>query len=296
MTERHAARGNERRQARPAGRGRPAGQGRPPAGAGAGAAPAAPAPAAPAETGIRLQKVLAAAGIGSRRASEELIAAGRVRVDGRVVTEQGLRVDPEQAVIEVDGDRVVTRSGLVYLALNKPFGVLSAMSDDRGRPTVADLVPAGRDGTGRTGSGLFHVGRLDADSEGLLLMTNDGALGHRLAHPSFEIPKTYLVEVAGRPNRATLARLRAGVTLDDGPVKVDELRTIGDAGTRIMLEITLHSGRNRVVRRLLEAVDHPVRRLVRTRIGTVNLGSLRSGRTRPLNRAEVADLYRAVGL
>jgi 23S rRNA pseudouridine2605 synthase len=237
--------------------------------------------------GIRLQKVLAAAGLGSRRHNEELIAAGRVRVDGRVVTEQGLRVDPESAVIEVDGERVVTRAGLVHLALNKPLGVLSAMSDDRGRPTVADLVDV---------SGVFHVGRLDADSEGLLLVTNDGTLGHRLSHPSFEIPKTYLVEVAGRPSRGDLQRLRAGATLDDGPVSVDGLRVLGDIGPRVMLEITLHEGRNRIVRRLMDSVGHPVRRLVRTRIGPVSLGSLRAGRTRPLTRAEIAALYRAVDL
>jgi 23S rRNA pseudouridine2605 synthase len=238
-------------------------------------------------SGIRLQKVLATAGVGSRRHNEELIAAGRVRVDGRVVTEQGMRVDPEAAVIEVDGERVVTQAGLVHLALNKPLGVLSAMSDDRGRPTVADLVGIG---------GVFHVGRLDADSEGLLLMTNDGTLGHRLSHPSFEIPKTYLIEVTGRPTRATLARLRAGVTLEDGPVSVDELRVVGDSGPRAMLEITLHEGRNRIVRRLMDSVDHPVRRLVRTRIGSVNLGSLRAGLTRPLTRPEIAALYRAVEL
>ncbi|SBW22451.1 pseudouridine synthase [Protofrankia symbiont of Coriaria ruscifolia] len=239
--------------------------------------------------GVRLQKVLAAAGVGSRRHSEELIAAGRVRVDGRVVEAQGMRVDPQTAIIEVDGERVVTRTGLVHLALNKPVGVLSAMSDDRGRPTVADLVAD-------AGPGLFHVGRLDADSEGLLLVTNDGELAHRLSHPSFGVAKTYLVEIAGPVGRDVPRRLRQGVDLTDGPVRVDAVRIVSSAGSRVMLEITLHEGRNRVVRRLMDAVGHPVRRLVRTRIGPVYLGSLRVGRTRHLSRGEVGALYRAVDL
>ncbi|WP_131746456.1 pseudouridine synthase [Frankia sp. Cppng1_Ct_nod] len=239
--------------------------------------------------GVRLQKVLAAAGLGSRRHSEELIAAGRVRVDGRVVEAQGMRVDPETAVIEVDGTRVVTRAGLMHLALNKPAGVLSAMSDDRGRPTVADLVAD-------FGPGLFHVGRLDADSEGLLLVTNDGDLAHRLSHPSFGVAKTYLVEVSGPLGRDVPRWLRAGVTLTDGPVEVDAVRIVSSSGPRVMLEITLHEGRKHVVRRLMDAVGHPVRRLVRTRIGPVYLGSLRAGTTRHLSRAEVGALYRDVGL
>ncbi|WP_322768170.1 pseudouridine synthase [Frankia sp. Cr1] len=239
--------------------------------------------------GIRLQKVLAAAGLGSRRHSEELIAAGRVRVDGRVVEAQGLRVDPQTAVIEVDGQRVVTKAGLVHLALNKPVGVLSAMADDRGRPTVADLVAD-------HGPGLFHVGRLDADSEGLLLVTNDGDLAHRLAHPSFGVAKTYLVEVSGPVSRDVPRRLRAGVTLTDGMVTVDSVRIVSSSGARVMIEITLHEGRKHVVRRLMDAVGHPVGRLVRTRIGPVYLGSLRVGRTRHLSSAEVGALYRDVAL
>src|SRR5690348_10044837 len=163
---------------------------------------------------IRLQKVLAAAGLGSRRACEELIAAGRVCVDGDVVTELGTRVDPERAVIHVDGRRVNVRPDLVYLALNKPRGVLSAMSDDRGRRTVADLVA---DRPER----LFHVGRLDADTEGLLLLTNDGELAHRLMHPGFGVPKTYLATVPGPVPRTLGRRLREGVQLEDGPVRVD---------------------------------------------------------------------------
>ncbi|HVU91401.1 MAG TPA: pseudouridine synthase, partial [Jatrophihabitans sp.] len=164
------------------------------------------------ESSVRLQKVLAAAGLGSRRACEELIAAGRVTVDGEVA-ELGRRVDPATAVVAVDGDRVVVRDDLVYLALNKPRGVLSAMSDRRGRRTVGDLV-AGRP------ERLFHVGRLDADSEGLLLLTNDGELAHRLMHPSFGVSKTYLATVPAPVGRDVARRLRAGVVLDDGPVTV----------------------------------------------------------------------------
>lgn len=239
--------------------------------------------------GVRLQKVLAAAGVGSRRHSEELIAAGRVRVDGRVVREQGVRIDPERAVVEVDGERLVTRGGLVHLALNKPRGTLSAMSDDRGRPTVGDLVTDRADR-------LFHVGRLDQDSEGLLLVTNDGELAHRLAHPSYEVEKTYLVEVAGPLGRDVGRRLRAGVQLADGPVRMDRFRVVESAGPRVLLEVTLHEGRKHVVRRMLDEVGHPVRRLVRTRIGPVHLGALKPGRTRHLTRHEVGALYRQVGL
>jgi 23S rRNA pseudouridine2605 synthase len=239
--------------------------------------------------GIRLQKVLAAAGVGSRRHGEELIAAGRVRVDGAVVREQGMRVDPERVVIEVDGERVVTRSGLVHLALNKPQGVLSAMSDDRGRPTVADLLAD-------YPPGLFHVGRLDSDSAGLLLVMNDGELAHRLMHPSYRVAKTYLVEVPGPLRRDVIRRLRSGVDLDDGPAAADGVRVVGTSGSRVMVEVTLHEGRNHIVRRMMDAVDHPVRRLVRTRIGPVLLGNLASGRARHLTRHEVGILYRDCGL
>ncbi|CAI7978859.1 MULTISPECIES: pseudouridine synthase [Parafrankia] len=244
----------------------------------------------PASEGIRLQKVLASAGIGSRRHNEELIDSGRVRVDGEVVREQGRRVDPETAVIEVDGERVVTRTGLVHLALNKPRGVLSAMSDDRGRPTIADFL------TEFGSVGLFHVGRLDGDSEGLLLVTNDGDLAHRLTHPSFGVPKTYLVEISGPVRRDVPRRLRSGVTLEDGPVSVDAARIVDVAASRVMMELTLHEGRKHVVRRMMEAVGHPVHRLVRVSFGPVTLGTLRAGRARHLTRHEVGALYKATGL
>jgi 23S rRNA pseudouridine2605 synthase len=247
------------------------------------------------QQGIRLQKVLAAAGVGSRRACEELIAAGRVSVDGQVVTEQGMRVDPATAVVHVDGARVTVRGDLVYLALNKPRGVLSAMSDSRGRRTVADLVQ-------ERPERLFHVGRLDADSEGLLLLTNDGELAHKLMHPSFGVAKTYLATVPGPVAREVGRKLRAGVVLEDGPVSVDKFRVVqtlshAQAASSprpplALVEVVLHEGRKHIVRRLLAEVGHPVQRLVRTAIGPVQLGGQRAGSVRDLTRAEVADLYR----
>jgi 23S rRNA pseudouridine2605 synthase len=241
------------------------------------------------QDGIRLQKVLAAAGLGSRRACEEMIAQGRVQVDGRTVLEQGLRVDPERAVIKVDGMRVSTRTSSVYLAVNKPQGMVSTMSDPQGRPCLADLV-------GNREQRLFHVGRLDADSEGLILLTNDGELAHRLTHPSFGVTKTYLAEVIGTVPRHLGKLLRTGVELDDGLIQVDSFRVVGRAGPRVMVEVVLHEGRNHVVRRLLAAVDHPVQRLIRTAVGPVRLGDLRPGRSRPLNRGEIAELFAAVDL
>jgi 23S rRNA pseudouridine2605 synthase len=234
--------------------------------------------------GIRLQKVLAAAGLGSRRACEELIADGRVTVDGEVA-ELGSRVDVQTAVIHVDGDRVIVRDDLVYLALNKPRGVLSAMSDSRGRRTVGDLV-------GDRPERLFHVGRLDADSEGLLLLTNDGDLAHRLMHPSFGVLKTYLATVPGPVAKQVGRQLRAGVQLEDGPAAVDSFRVVQTHGGQAIVEVVLHEGRKHIVRRLLAEVGHPVTRLVRTRIGPVHLGGQRAGTLRPLTRSELADLHR----
>jgi 23S rRNA pseudouridine2605 synthase len=241
------------------------------------------------QSNIRLQKVLAAAGLGSRRACEELIEQGRVEVDGRLVREQGVRVDPELAVIRVDGMRVSTRTSAVYLALNKPRGTVSTMSDPQGRPCLADLV-------GNREQRLFHVGRLDADSEGLILLTNDGELAHRLTHPSFGVPKTYLAEVVGAVPRDLGKLLRTGVELEDGVVQVDGFRVVGRSGSHVMVEVILHEGRNHIVRRLLAAVDHPVQRLIRTAVGPIKLGDLRPGRSRPLNRAEISELFNAVDL
>jgi 23S rRNA pseudouridine2605 synthase len=242
--------------------------------------------------GEKLQKVLARAGVASRRAAEEMIAAGRVEVDGQVVRAQGLRIDPDTAVVRVDGVRVVVREELVHLALNKPRGWQSTMSDERGRPCVGDVV-AERVAAGQR---LFHVGRLDADTEGLLLLTNDGDLAHRLMHPSFEVSKTYLATVTGEVDRSVAKGLRGGVELDDGPVTVDAFTVVDSARGRSLVRVVLHEGRKHVVRRLLAAVGHPVTDLVRTDIGPVALGNQRPGALRALTRDEVGKLYQAVGL
>ena len=230
--------------------------------------------------GVRLQKVLAQAGLGSRRVCEDLMEARRVRVNGEVAV-LGRRVDPEVDVIEVDRAQIGVKAGLVHYLLNKPAGVITTASDTHGRPTVVDLVPPE--------PRVFPVGRLDADSEGLLLLTNDGDLTHRLSHPSFGVDKEYLVEVEGAPHRGALARLREGVDLDDGrtaPAKVALL----DAR---LLRITIHEGRNRQVRRMCEAVGFPVLRLVRTRIGPLTDRTLPPGEWRPLTQDEVRALERA---
>jgi pseudouridine synthase len=246
-----------------------------------------PAPDRP--DGIRLQRVLASAGLGSRRACEELIEEGRVEVDGKVVVEQGMRVDPASAVIKVDGLRIATAPDHVYIALNKPRGVVSTMSDPEGRPSLQEYV-------GDRSARLFHVGRLDTDTEGLILLTNDGDLAHRLAHPSYGVVKTYLAEVTGPVARDVGKRLRAGVELEDGPVRVDGFRLVGQSGNRVMVEVSLHEGRKHVVRRLLGEVGHPVSRLVRTDVGPVSLGHLKPGKQRKLSQQEVGALYKAVGL
>jgi 23S rRNA pseudouridine2605 synthase len=241
---------------------------------------------------IRLQKVLAQAGVASRRVAEEMIADGRVEVDGQIVTEQGKRVDPSVAVVRVDGVRVVVNENLVHLALNKPRGWHSTMSDDMGRPCVGDIV-AERVAAGQR---LFHVGRLDADTEGLLLVTNDGELAHRLMHPSYEVPKTYLAWVNGEVNRNLGKKLRDGVELEDGPAKVDRFSVLEAAEGKSMVRVVLHEGRKHIVRRLLAEVGHPVQRLVRTHVGTVALGDQRPGSLRVLGRDEVESLYKAVGM
>lgn len=250
--------------------------------------------------GVRLQKVLAQAGVASRRASEEMIAQGRVSVDGKVVREMGRRIDPDTAVVHVDGSRIVLSEDMVYLALNKPRGLLSSMSDDLGRPSVGDLIVERgimeEHFTGAPRSRLFHVGRLDAETEGLLLLTNDGDLGHRLMHPSYEVQKTYVAEVMGQLPRDLGKRLRAGVELEDGPVVVDSFKLVDSTPGRSMVELKIHEGRKHVVRRLLDEVGFPVQRLVRTAVGDVHLGDQRPGRFRPLNRAEVGSLYRSVGM
>jgi 23S rRNA pseudouridine2605 synthase len=241
---------------------------------------------------VRLQKVLSQAGIASRRVAEKMITDGRVEVDGQVVTELGARVDPDVSVIRVDGARVILDDSLVYLALNKPRGMHSTMSDDRGRPCIGDLIEHRVRGNQK----LFHVGRLDADTEGLILLTNDGELAHRLMHPSYEVPKTYVATVAGSVPRGLGKKLRAGIELDDGPAFVDDFAVVDAIPGRTLVRVTLHVGRKRIVRRLLAAAGFPVQALVRTDIGAVSLGEQRPGSIRALGRNEIGDLYKAVGL
>ncbi len=239
--------------------------------------------------GVRLQKVLAAAGVGSRRHCEELIGEGRVEVDGETVRRFGARVDPEHQVIRVDGKRIPSRQDLVYLAFNKPAGVLTAMSDDRGRPTITDYL-------GDRAERLFHVGRLDYDTEGLMLLTNDGELAHRLAHPRYGVLKTYLAEIPGPIPKDLGRRLMTGVELEDGVATADRFRVMDRSGKRVLVEITLHEGRKRIVRRMLAEAGHPVQRLVRTDVGPIRLGRLKPGAVRELTTAEIGELYAAVGL
>jgi 23S rRNA pseudouridine2605 synthase len=239
--------------------------------------------------GIRLQRVLAAAGLGSRRACELLIEEGRVEVDGALVRTQGMRVDPDKAVIRVDGMRIASAPDHVYLALNKPRGVVSTMSDPQGRPSLLEYV---NDREAR----LFHVGRLDTDTEGLLLLTNDGELAHRLSHPSYEVVKVYLAEVQGPIARDVGKRLKEGVELEDGVARADRFRIVNTSGGRYMVEVSLHEGRKHVVRRMLEAVGHPVSRLVRTDVGPISIGNLKPGKHRRLSQQEVGALFAAVDL
>jgi 23S rRNA pseudouridine2605 synthase len=239
--------------------------------------------------GERLQKVLARAGVGSRRVCEDMIDRGRISVNGVVVTVQGMRVDPAFDHIAVDGSRLELRDDRVTYAVNKPAGVITAMTDDRARPTIGDMI-------GDLAPGLVHIGRLDQDTEGLLLVTNDGELAHRLAHPSFEVRKTYLAQVSGSVPRDLSRRLRAGVELEDGPVKVHSFRVVDTHAGQSVVEVVLHEGRKHIVRRLLAHVTLPVSRLTRTAVGPVRLDRMRSGSIRRLTRQEVGALQELVGL
>lgn len=239
--------------------------------------------------GTRLQKVLAAAGVGSRRACELLISEGRVEVDGQVVRELGVRIDPIRQTVHVDGERIHLDESRVYLAFNKPVGVVTTMSDELGRLSIGDYV-AGRP------ERLFHVGRLDADTEGLLILTNDGDLAHRLQHPAHGVLKTYIAEIPGPVPRDLGKQLREGVELEDGPVAVDSFKVVDSRPGKALVEVILHEGRKHIVRRMLEHVGHPVLSLVRTQVGPITLGSTKSGRWRSLSRDEIGKLYKAAGL
>ncbi|ARC56608.1 putative RNA pseudouridine synthase [Frondihabitans sp. 762G35] len=237
--------------------------------------------------GERLQKVMAAAGVASRRVSEDLIQAGRVSVNGQVVTELGRRVDPGVDRVVVDGQAVQLDPTRRYLMLNKPVGVVSSLSDERGRPDLREFTSAYEER-------LFNVGRLDAETSGLLVLTNDGELAHVLAHPSFGVLKTYIAKVQGSITPATVKKLTSGITLDDGDIVADSARIVdrgtGRAGGTSIVEITLHSGRNRIVRRMLEAVGHPVVDLVRRQFGPLHLGTLKVGEVRDLTRDELGEI------
>ncbi|MYH72828.1 MAG: rRNA pseudouridine synthase [Acidimicrobiia bacterium] len=228
----------------------------------------------------RIQKVLARAGVASRRAVEEMVAQGRITVNGEVAR-LGQRIDPEHDAVAVDGVSVGLRADLVYYLLNKPPGVVSTADDPQGRPTVVEMVPAE--------PRVFSVGRLDADTEGLLVLTNDGELAHRLTHPSFGVPKEYLAQVEGRPGRGILRRLREGVELDDGLARAVAVSLPEPSVVRMVV----HEGRNRLVRRMCEAVGHPVLRLVRTRIGPLADRKLPPGQWRELSPGEVRELERS---
>jgi 23S rRNA pseudouridine2605 synthase len=242
--------------------------------------------------GVRLQKVMASAGVASRRVCEEMIAEGRVEVDGQVVTELGVRVDPKTAVIHVDGLRIQLDENLTYMVFNKPKGVVSTMEDPEGRPCISDFLKSNKN----QGERLFHVGRLDVATEGLLLLTNDGELANRLTHPSYEVPKTYLVQVRGPFPQGIGAQLKEGVELEDGFASVDSFRLVDSTPGHVLIEVVLHSGKNRIVRRLFDAVGFPVLRLVRVKVGPIGLGDQRQGSIRNLGKQEVGHLLASVGL
>ncbi|MCI1241156.1 MAG: rRNA pseudouridine synthase [Bifidobacterium subtile] len=240
--------------------------------------------------GIRLQKLLAQAGFGSRRKCEEIIQEGRVEVDGELVTELGTRVDPTHQQIRVDGSRVRIDGRHVTLALNKPKKVLSTMDDPKGRFTLSDIV-------GDKYERIFHMGRLDYDSEGLILMTNDGELSQHVMHPKYEVEKTYIATLEGKIGGNVCRRLVSqGVQLDDGLIKLDHCAIIDGSRESTIVKVVLHSGKNRIVRRIFGAIGFPVKRLVRTQIGPIKLGDLKPGTYRVLSQPEVRSLSKEVGL
>ncbi|HET6635965.1 MAG TPA: pseudouridine synthase [Streptomyces sp.] len=240
------------------------------------------------QEGERLQKVLARAGMGSRRACEDLIEQARVEVNGEIVIEQGLRVDPQKDEIKVDGLTVATQSHL-FFALNKPVGVVSAMEDPDGRQCLGDYVQ-------NRETRLFHVGRLDTETEGLILLTNHGELSHRLTHPRYGVKKTYLAAIQGPLPRDLGKRLKDGIRLDDGFARADHFRVVENTGKNYLVEVSLHEGRKHIVRRMLAEAGFPVDKLVRTRFGPIALGDQKSGWLRRLTNTEVGMLMNEVGL
>lgn len=234
---------------------------------------------------VRLQKALANAGVASRRACEELISRGAVKVNGKLVTELGTKINPGTDKVTVKGVPVVLDTGRIYLALNKPAGVISTMNDEEGRPDLSQFV--------LDFDRVYNVGRLDAETTGLLLLTNDGDLAHKLAHPSFGVEKTYVAKVSGSVTPAVIRKLLAGFELEDGFIKADTARILEARNDSSLVEIVLHSGRNRIVRRMLDHVGHPVTGLVRKQFGPIHLGTLRSGAVRHLTKIELGALLKA---
>ncbi|MCZ9294966.1 pseudouridine synthase [Corynebacterium yonathiae] len=240
--------------------------------------------------GERLQKVLAKAGVASRRHAEILIDAGRVEVNGKIIAKQGVKVNPSVDVIRVDGVRVNVNEEYEYFVLNKPRGMQSTMSDDLGRPCVGDVVSE----KVAAGQRLFHVGRLDADTEGLLILTNDGELANRLMHPKYEVTKTYLATVLGEADRKLVRKLKEGIELEDGLAKADFVQVVDTNQGYSLVRLELHEGRKHIVRRMLKEAGFPVQRLVRTKLHTVQLGDMKPGGLRALNSSELTSLYKAV--
>jgi 23S rRNA pseudouridine2605 synthase len=227
--------------------------------------------------------------VGSRRKCEELIEAGAVTVNGTVVDELGVRINPDECVIEVSGKRVSVDANLITVVLNKPKGVVSTMSDPEGRPALDQFVTQFEER-------LFHVGRLDADTTGVLLLTNDGELANKLAHPTHGVSKVYVAKVQGHVTKALRTQFCQGIELDDGPTRAVDCKIIDASDAASLVEVEMHEGRNRIVRRMFDAVGHPVVDLVRTRFGSVTLGTLQPGELRTLTNAEIGELQKAAGL
>lgn len=240
--------------------------------------------------GVRLQKLMAQAGVASRRVCEEMIEEGRVTVNDQLVTELGVRVDPAKVSIQVDGMTIQTNDKLVYMVFNKPAGVVSSMEDPDGRPCITNYLRSSM--TER----VFHVGRLDVETEGLLLLTNDGELANRLTHPSYEVPKTYLVQVPGPMEPGIGAAMKKGLRLEDGVTRVDEFKLVDSTPGHVLVEVTIHSGKNRIIRRLFEHVGYPVEKLVRVEMGPIHIGSQKQGTIRNLSKVEIGKLLASVDM
>lgn len=240
--------------------------------------------------GVRLQKLMASAGVASRRVCEEMIEEGRVTVNDQLVTELGVRVDPTKVSIQVDGMTIQTNDKLVYMVFNKPKGVVSSMEDPDGRPCISNFLRSSM--TER----VFHVGRLDVETEGLLLLTNDGELANRLTHPSYEVPKTYLVQVPGPMEPGIGATMKKGLRLEDGVTRVDEFKLVDSTPGHVLVEVTIHSGKNRIIRRMFEQVGYPVEKLVRVEMGPLHIGSQKQGTVRNLSKVEIGKLLASVDM